>query len=1060
MIKKLTILILVTFTYLSGIAQAPSTIYSVPTVNDMKNYFGKADRLYVESDTADYVLCRTCTVNDSTVYSGVSGRKWLRLVRNKNNGLDSNYIKSLIKLSLDTSLPSNTGLISTGGITLVDSTLTIHEPIKWVINGTNYTKITPSVFIINSEDSGYYRRDLIHANKTGNLYKIVGVHDPTVGVAPNLPDSSVSVTIVDIFGNQIFPPEPIIITKGKNPTLQQVTNRGNTTTDQIIDNYNGGGFGLTQNSSKNGYTGMLSNNTSNGTGAGAGFLAQNNIGHIGQIYMGSNNNAYIADGLMVRSSGASGMRLSADIGAITFGRGLRFLDNNPPVDYARFDNNGTFNLFNYKNSIAGDSVLTTDVNGKVILKKVTFSGGSGSIDSGAYRTATQGSDSLHYDLNRPNGTGTVFKFVFDTANGGGGTGGNYTLPIASASILGGVKIGSGLSIDGSGVLSATGGAGSTYTASNGLTAIGNDIQLGGSLTKSDTLSTQGFILNILGTSNNRIANIENTGTGKGLVVTADNDDAINAASTSGTAIGAVSVNGTAISAASENNTAGQFDVKPSSGNSVVPVLSIVRSTSGVVSAGIGLSIDLYNQTVSGGGRISNKIISKWLLADNTSTLKSSFVIQGVNDNTGSGNRIDNLTLNGDGALALNQYGLGTFTGTPTYNLGVDASGNIIEIAAGGGGGGGTYTASNGLTMNGSDIQLGGTLTGNTIIATNLYTLNITGNQVSQLVNVTNSHVGGSETGIMATVGMGTAIKGVATGAGIGLRGESGGGWGVQGYTTSGFGVMGQSVSGNGIFGTSETGLPGYFSKVPSTTNTVETILKLDRTVAGTPANGIAGSIDFAIRDLSFSVNKSNQIISKLTNVTSGAQTSEFSITGVDNAITKTLMKIDGTGDMTIYGIGTAITATGASFGARLTGTSSGAELSGGNTGANLYNTSTVNNTVSIGLSVQKSGGGSYAGASGVGVSIIFGARNSASSLSTIGSLAGSFTNTILGSELGKYTFSLKNGSTEDDIFTMSGTGVFTLVKGLTDYADNAAAIAGGLTVGQLYRNGDIVQIVH
>ena len=49
------------------------------------------------------------------------------------------------------------------------------------------------------------------------------------------------------------------------------------------------------------------------------------------------------------------------------------------------------------------------------------------------------------------GTGVV------TINATGG--GNYTLPTASPSVLGGVKVGSGLSIDGSGILSATGGGG-------------------------------------------------------------------------------------------------------------------------------------------------------------------------------------------------------------------------------------------------------------------------------------------------------------------------------------------------------------------------------------------------------------------------------------------------------------------------------------------------------------------------------------------------------------------------------------------------------------------------
>ena len=38
----------------------------------------------------------------------------------------------------------------------------------------------------------------------------------------------------------------------------------------------------------------------------------------------------------------------------------------------------------------------------------------------------------------------------------------YELPTASASVLGGVKVGSGLSIDGSGVLSATGGGGGSF----------------------------------------------------------------------------------------------------------------------------------------------------------------------------------------------------------------------------------------------------------------------------------------------------------------------------------------------------------------------------------------------------------------------------------------------------------------------------------------------------------------------------------------------------------------------------------------------------------------------
>lgn len=49
------------------------------------------------------------------------------------------------------------------------------------------------------------------------------------------------------------------------------------------------------------------------------------------------------------------------------------------------------------------------------------------------------------------------------SGGGGGGGGSYTLPVASANTLGGVKVGSGLSIDNNGVLSASGGGGGTVT---------------------------------------------------------------------------------------------------------------------------------------------------------------------------------------------------------------------------------------------------------------------------------------------------------------------------------------------------------------------------------------------------------------------------------------------------------------------------------------------------------------------------------------------------------------------------------------------------------------------
>ena len=73
-----------------------------------------------------------------------------------------------------------------------------------------------------------------------------------------------------------------------------------------------------------------------------------------------------------------------------------------------------------------------------------------------------------------------------SATGGGGAGG-YTLPTATASILGGIKIGSGLSIDGNGVVTVTGGGIS-------LSDVGSYLSLNGYATQS---YVQGQVSNLV-----------------------------------------------------------------------------------------------------------------------------------------------------------------------------------------------------------------------------------------------------------------------------------------------------------------------------------------------------------------------------------------------------------------------------------------------------------------------------------------------------------------------------------------------------------------------------------
>ena len=74
-------------------------------------------------------------------------------------------------------------------------------------------------------------------------------------------------------------------------------------------------------------------------------------------------------------------------------------------------------------------------------------GGTINVGSTSYSNATTSSDGLMSSADK-----TKLDGVAASAN-------NYTLPTASSSTLGGIKIGSGLSIDGSGVVTASGGSG-------------------------------------------------------------------------------------------------------------------------------------------------------------------------------------------------------------------------------------------------------------------------------------------------------------------------------------------------------------------------------------------------------------------------------------------------------------------------------------------------------------------------------------------------------------------------------------------------------------------------
>ena len=63
----------------------------------------------------------------------------------------------------------------------------------------------------------------------------------------------------------------------------------------------------------------------------------------------------------------------------------------------------------------------------------------------------------------------------------------------------------------------------------------------------------------------------------------------------------------------------------------------------------------------------------------------------------------------------------------------------------------------------------------------------------------------------------------------------------------------------------------------------------------------------------------------------------------------------------------------------------------------------------------------------------------------------------------KFLADVKVGTALADNLTLSTTGAITTAgninfTALSDFVDDAAAAAGGIAVGQLYRNGSVVQV--
>jgi hypothetical protein len=241
-------------------------------------------------------------------------------------------------------------------------------------------------------------------------------------------------------------------------------------------------------------TGIISS-TGGGGGGGSGTV---NSGTAGQLtYYASSTTAVSPLTALTWNSGTTTLALTGTFSATTLSGSLAASNLTGTIAAARLPTATTGALGAVK---VDGSTITIDGNG--VISSTASGGGSGtvtsitagtgltsstgsaitttgtiSIDTSVVTTNTGSQTLTNKTLNSPiitgsltagGSTGTSGYVLTSTGSGvqwaassGGGGGGSYTLPIASSSVLGGIKIGSGLQIAGDGTVDVIGASGST-----------------------------------------------------------------------------------------------------------------------------------------------------------------------------------------------------------------------------------------------------------------------------------------------------------------------------------------------------------------------------------------------------------------------------------------------------------------------------------------------------------------------------------------------------------------------------------------------------------------------
>ena len=209
--------------------------------------------------------------------------------------------------------------------------------------------------------------------------------------------------------------------------------------------------------------------------------------------------------------------------------------------------------------------------------------------------------------------------------------------------------------------------GTTETASEGLTKVGNDIRFGGAVTSNRTVTTGANSVTFDGTSGQTLKGINDAGTG--VVGESNTGNGSSFSSNTGYPIVATLWGG-------DNNTIYTQTRRPVTTGITRNLRLTAISTSGTPTTGFGTSIE-FGLAASDGMTRNSSILESYWTSSTATNETSDFGIK----NKLNGADVSGLVLKGTGQLQLPQYlTSSSFTGTPVGYLQFDASGNVITAA--------------------------------------------------------------------------------------------------------------------------------------------------------------------------------------------------------------------------------------------------------------------------------------------------------------------------------------------------------------------------------------------